>query len=176
MNDLVPVTGYEGLYSVTRDGRVWSHTSRRWRKLQKGKRGKGYIWLQLWKDDVGMAFYVHQLVAIEFISNPENKETVNHKDGDVENNFVENLEWLTHQEQQNHAWEEGLTNNHGERCGTAKLTNEQVDEIIALFKSSTKLSQQKVADMYGINQSQVSRILSGERRANQHKGKRHEAE
>jgi hypothetical protein len=170
------VAGYEGLYSVTRDGKVWSHTSGRWRKLQKGRRGKGYLWIQLWKDDVGTPFYAHQLVAIAFIPNPDGKETVNHKDGDVENNSVENLEWLTHQEQQDHAWTEGLTNNHGERCGTAKLTNTQADEIIDLFKVGTKLSQAKVAEMYGINQSQVSRILSGARRANQHKGKKREAE
>jgi hypothetical protein len=48
------------------------------------------------------------MVATAFITNPENKSQINHKDGNKKNNFFENLEWVTNQENQDHARKNGL--------------------------------------------------------------------
>jgi predicted XRE-type DNA-binding protein len=163
------IRGYVHRYAVTASGKVWSYYSNRWLAQTKGKRGKGYMTVQLWRDNKNKCCYVHMLVARAYIKNPLKKRTVNHKDGDVENNRKSNLEWATHQEQQDHAWATGLTNNHGERCGTAKLLNEEATEIKRLYANGG-ISQYTLAEKFGINQSQVSRIVSGARRANQEKG------
>ena len=92
---------YEGLYAVTRDGKVWSHRQRKYMKLQLGRRG--YLQVNLIKDKKPVCFYVHRLVANTYIAPVELKTQVNHIDGDKTNNTVENLEWTTQMENIIHA-------------------------------------------------------------------------
>lgn len=88
-------------------------------------------------------FTFHRLVAIHFIDNPENKPHINHIDGDKLNYDLLNLEWVTQTENNRHARETKL--NFGKSA--TNLTQQQVDEIIRLYKIHK-------------NYSKVSRILS----------------
>lgn len=68
----------------------------------------GYSQVTLHKGGIPFMKKVHRLVAEAFILNPANKKEVNHKDGNKQNNTVENLEWATSSENHLHAFATGL--------------------------------------------------------------------
>ena len=85
------VIGYEGLYQVTSCGKVWSYKSGKFLKPVKDK--VGYSIVGLHKDGEQKKYYIHRLVAMTYIPNPDNLPQVNHKDENKENNALPNLEW-----------------------------------------------------------------------------------
>ena len=94
------IEGYEGLYSITDTGKVFSHKRGKFLKLVKNSHG--YLQVDLYKNGKGKNHQVHRLVAIAFIANPEKKEQVNHINAIKSDNRVENLEWSTHLENNRH--------------------------------------------------------------------------
>jgi hypothetical protein len=98
------VPGYDGLYQVSDQGRI--RRDNRIKKLKEDRGGYLNVWLS--KRSEMKCLKVHRLVALAFIDNPENKRTVNHKDGNKKNNCVQNLEWATHSENVTHANRTGL--------------------------------------------------------------------
>lgn len=92
------IEGYEGLYMISNFGRVktlnYNHTGKE-KILLPQTNSNGYYHISLCKDGVRKTYRIHRLVAIHFISNPNNYNVVNHKDENKKNNNVENLEWCT---------------------------------------------------------------------------------
>ena len=149
------VEGFEGLYQVSDRGRVKSlnrvvsygdrhYTIRE--KIKKGtiksrgsQKGGGYVVVSLYKDNKSHMNYVHRLVAKAFILNVDNKLTVNHKDGDKTNNNIENLEWMTYAENNEHAYMTGLTTYENRKNEQSKsISVKQFDlkwNFIASFQS-----------------------------------------
>lgn len=68
----------------------------------------GYFYVRLRLYGKQSHHLIHRLVATAFIPNPDNKPTVNHKDGIKSNIIVSNLEWATHSENNQHAYNTGL--------------------------------------------------------------------
>lgn len=99
------IPGYEGYYQVSNFGRVKSlsrkvynrggfHISKD-RILKQQLRKDRYYNVHLLKEGVKKIFFVHRLVALAFIPNPNNYPDINHKDENPANNCVNNLEWCT---------------------------------------------------------------------------------
>ena len=108
------IKGYEGCYQVSNMGRIKSLSRKVWngknyfwtseRILRPGIDRDGYFLVNLSKNGKAKTEKVHRLVAKTFIPNPKNKEAVNHIDEDPSNNKLENLEWATVSENNNHGW------------------------------------------------------------------------
>lgn len=98
------IEGYNGNYFIGSDGSV----SNRRKSMKTYLNNKGYVCLKLVHNKVKKHCLVHRLVAQHFIPNPENKQEVNHIDGDKLNNAVDNLEWVTPSENKKHALATGL--------------------------------------------------------------------
>ena len=104
------IEGYEGLYSITDTGKVFGH--KRGKYLNPYKNKKGYLLVKLYKNGKCKNHQVHRLVAIAFIDNPLNKEQVNHINAIKTDNRVENLEWATHLENNQHSATNSLCGKH----------------------------------------------------------------
>lgn len=100
------VVGYDK-YVACEDGNILSLRSGRFLKPVVSKT-TGYSYVTLAQDGNRENFLIHRLVATAFLPNPENKRTVNHKDGIRINNRLSNLEWATDQEQAEHYISTGL--------------------------------------------------------------------
>lgn len=94
------VEGYPS-YSVSSKGRVCSNNLYSHKKpliMTAHPDKDGHMKIRLCNKGKAQNFFVHRLVAIAFIENPDNLPIVNHKDENPANNCVENLEWCTAQE------------------------------------------------------------------------------
>lgn len=94
------IKGFEGKYMVSNLGIVKSLNYNRTGKegiLEGYDKGKGYLYVNLYKDGKMKNCRINRLVAQAFLENPDNLPEVNHKDENPKNNRVENLEWCTKQ-------------------------------------------------------------------------------
>ena len=91
----VDIEGYEGLYKINDAGEVINVKTG---ATKAYKLNIGYKTVQLWKENKGINHYIHRLLAKAFIPNPENKDCVDHIDGNRLNNDLSNLRWATKQE------------------------------------------------------------------------------
>ena len=90
------IKGYPG-YQISNFGRIWSNKSNRY--LNPFLNNAGYRAINLIAiNGKRKGELIHRLVALAFIDNPDKKPEVNHKDRNKENNHVDNLEWVTHGE------------------------------------------------------------------------------
>ena len=126
----LPVKGYEGLYTVSCQGRIKSLDRIVYKKgaayeipskLLSVTGGNGiYKQITLFRNGKRNYCSIHRLVCEAFHDNPDNKEQVNHIDGNKQNNYVENLEWCTRSENAIHSIITGLRDIRGGKHFAAK--------------------------------------------------------
>lgn len=90
------ITGYEGLYAIEEDGRVWSY--RRNKYLSQNIDTNGYYKVDLSSNGKSKHQNIHRLLAYTYIPNPENKDCIDHINRNRLDNRIENLRWATKKE------------------------------------------------------------------------------
>ena len=92
--EMKEIPGYEGLYAITKDGRVWSY--RRQRFLNPEVVHNGYLRVNLWANGKNKHMRVNRLVLMTYEPvEGMDKLEANHIDEDKTNNHVDNLCWMT---------------------------------------------------------------------------------
>jgi hypothetical protein len=107
---------------------------------------------------------VHRLVAEAFIPNLDNKSQVNHKNGIKIDNRVENLEWMTNQENVQHAWNTGLKESNRE--ATSKKAS-WYHEIYGIFEGHAR-GLCREFPLQKLDSGGLSRVFTG--KLQEHKG------
>lgn len=115
------IPGYEGIYQASTMGQIRTKPGKKtkrsdnevrtWNTRVLKPRGANYktgYRVSLWKDGKSKDWLICRLVAMTFLGIPNEKLTVNHKDGNRLNNNISNLEWLSLSENIRHGFNNGL--------------------------------------------------------------------
>jgi len=145
---------YNG-YTVFEDGRV---IGTKGTFLKPGLTSVGYYSIVICYNGSKKTELIHRLVAKCFIPNPENKRTVNHKNGVKTDNHVSNLEWATDGENIRHAFRTGLSDKTGN-----SLRERMQKTVINTVTGETYPSATKAAKENGINENSLRGYLTGKR-------------
>ena len=166
------IHGYEGYYEVSDSGEVRSMdryvVNTRGRdigkarllkgsmmRLTEGKGrgdGDGYLVVNLRKDGKSSVCLVHILVAKAFLDNPDNLPTVNHIDGNKQNNCVSNLEWASYADNNIHALKNGLRSPRGNAIIQYTIDG----KYVATYKSACEAARET-----GFSRGAISHCLNG---------------
>ena len=108
---------------------------------------------------------VHKFITLAFYGPPPEGLEVNHIDGVKSNNNIDNLEYCTHQENVQHAFDNNLMKpKKGSTNGMAKLTEQDVREIREYVEANRPYYGRKaLAEKYGVSDSHIKDVISGRR-------------
>lgn len=151
------IKGYEGIYEVSKLGKVRSvdrtveckdGSIRKYKgkELRPSMNKDGYAMVTLRKNGVAKNCQVHRLVAGTFLPNPDNLPEVHHKNHDIKDNRVENLQWVSRAEQRDDHWRAAK----GTRL---RVVGNGIDKI---YNSSMEVERE-----IGINQSDALKVAKG---------------
>lgn len=127
------------------------------RVLKQSSYHNGYRRVSICSQGKARYCLVHRLIAEAFIPNPHSKPQVNHRDGDRTNNRVENLEWATNAENNQHAFKVlGRSVVRGSANGKAKLSEKTVYKIKKRIKEGAR-NKELIAE-FGVTNCDASLI------------------
>ena len=170
------VIGYEGLYQISNLGRIKSlkrtvkksngSTKFVREKIIKKKTNYGYENVALSKNGIVSTKKVHRIIAEVFIPNPENKKTINHKNGIRNDNRIENIEWSTYSENNFHAYR--VLHKKPPHRGRDGYQSTRGIPVLQLTKNGEFVkeygSANLASELLGLNHSNISSVCRGERK------------
>lgn len=165
-----PLFGFEDCYRISTLGNVQrtQPPSRKraliYKNLQsyRVKSGYNHIFLNRPGEPSGRRQYrLCRLVLLSFIGTPSsNRHQANHKNGQKDDDRLENLEWVTPQENCRHAYDSiGRTKPKGSSHHSSKLTEGIVQEARRLAFSG--VIHRDIAAKFGVTRACISMAISG---------------
>lgn len=153
-----PINGYEGIYLISDEGKVYSQRSD---KMMKFSTANGYKRVKLYRDGEQLEYYVHRLVADAFIGvptgiNPDGtpfrtSATVDHINSIRGDNRVENLRWCD------------LYYNISRSVHNPENSGAPGKKVLCTTTGQVFNSTKEAADALGVPQGHVSRICIAHR-------------
>lgn len=117
--------------------------------LKQWNNGYGYLIVRLSVNGKTINLYVHRIVAICFLPNPNNYPVVNHKDNDRTNNAVSNLEWCT--KEYNEAYKKNFGTSQVEVSGQPVIAVSLDSFKVFCFESQSEAGRQLGIDVRSVN-------------------------
>lgn len=157
-----PIKGYEGLYSITEDGKVYTHYQNKF--MRTFINNSGYELVSLTKDGEKKHKLVHRLVAEAYLGDAKGEE-VNHINSVKTDNRASNLEWVTRKENVRHSIDSGNFNVQEAQKVAKELNKKKVAQydlegnLIAIYKS-----QKEAGEKTGSCKNKISLVVNGKRK------------
>lgn len=101
------------------------------------------MYVTLTRDGKVKNLKVHRLMGYTFLDNSENKKEINHKDGNVQNNTLDNLEWCTRAENHNHAVLYGKI----KKVKCCNIKNGNIVNIYESYNEASKINNINTGDI-----------------------------
>jgi hypothetical protein len=154
VNEYIEVSIEGEVRSISRKVKIKNNKTRKvnGKILQQNKHHNGYMKISTKINGKPKTYLVHRLVANAFIANPNNKNQVNHIDGDKSNNHKNNLEWVTQSENQKHAYKTNL-----QPC-TFKI-NQDIRNTIRLLYPYISISNDKIGELFNVKGTTIHNIV-----------------
>lgn len=149
------IKGYENLYKVSNLGNIISLKTNKILKPNKGS--NGYLLVHLYNNGIrSKHLLIHRLVAEAFLPNPNNYPQVNHKDENVSNNNVNNLEWCDSKYNNNY----GTRNKRVSKAKSKSVSKyDLTGNYIATYKSLTE-----AANLNNLFKGYISNVALGKQK------------
>lgn len=138
---------------VDKHGNVFKKTEQGMKPLSKHRRKDGYEYVEVTSNGKRNKVAVHRLVAIAFHPNPNNFPQVNHKDGNPNNNQVDNLEWVSASENQSHS-----------RYVLGNQTGFKDKPVVCIDTGEQFISTREAWRRTGVNYCHISECARGKRK------------
>ena len=146
MRSHLTLPGFNGRYRIYTTGKVWDKHLKVF--LIARPNSTGYLRVRLYD---GKRYFIHRLVALTFLPNPNNYPIVMHKDNNPENNRVGNLKWGTQSQNMKQMVNEG-------RQRKSKIINYK-SEVLTLHSQGFSIPE--IIKSVGISKTSVHRIIKG---------------
>lgn len=113
-DEFIFIKGYENLYKINKKGEIYSCHYKKIMTLME--KSDGYLYVDLRLNGIRKKCYIHRLLGLHYIDNPENKPEIDHIDRNKKNNDLSNLRWVTR-----------IENCHNKANHRSQLTPEQLE-------------------------------------------------